>query len=110
MSDILSRVKKVHFVGIGGSGMCPIAEILIHRGYEVSGSDNAESDTLQRIKSYGIPVYMGQRAENVQGKELVVYSAAIKPNNPELVAAKELGIPCIERSVKIGRASCRERV
>jgi UDP-N-acetylmuramate--alanine ligase len=107
MSDILSRVKKVHFVGIGGSGMCPIAEILIHRGYEVSGSDNAESDTLQRIKSYGIPVNMGQRAENVQGKELVVYSAAIKPNNPELVAAKELGIPCIERSVMLGMVTSR---
>ncbi len=107
MNDILSRVKKVHFVGIGGSGMCPIAEILIHRGFEVSGSDNAESDTLQRIKSYGIPVYMGQRAENVQGKELVVYSAAIKADNPELVAAKELNIPCVERSVMLGMVTSR---
>lgn len=107
MNDILSRVKKIHFVGIGGSGMCPIAEILIHRGYEVSGSDNAESDTLQRIKSYGIPVYMGQRAENVQGKELVVYSAAIKSDNPELVAAKELGIPCVERCIMLGMITSR---
>ncbi|MCH3972499.1 MAG: UDP-N-acetylmuramate--L-alanine ligase [Oscillospiraceae bacterium] len=107
MNDILSKVKKVHFVGIGGSGMCPLAEILIHRGYAVSGSDNAESDTLQRIKSYGIPVYMGQKAENVAGKELVVYSAAIKLDNPELVAAKEQNIPCIERSVLLGLVTSR---
>ncbi|WOC31179.1 MULTISPECIES: UDP-N-acetylmuramate--L-alanine ligase [Caproicibacterium] len=107
MNDILSRVKKIHFVGIGGSGMCPIAEILIHRGYEVSGSDNAESDTLQRMRSYGIPIFMGQCAENVQGRELVVYSAAIKADNPELVAAKELGIPCVERSVMLGMVTSR---
>ncbi|HCA71359.1 MAG TPA: UDP-N-acetylmuramate--L-alanine ligase [Ruminococcaceae bacterium] len=107
MNDVLSRVKKVHFVGIGGSGMCPIAEILIHHGYEVSGSDNAESDTLQRIQSYGIPVYMGQCAKNVEGKELVVYSAAIKSDNPELVAAKKAGIPCIERSVMLGMVTSR---
>jgi len=105
--DILSQVKKVHFVGIGGSGMCPLAEILIHRGYEVSGSDNAESDTLQHIRSYGIPVYMGQKAENVQGKELVVYSAAIKSDNPELAAARKLNIPCIERSVLLGMVTSR---
>lgn len=102
MDDILSRVKKIHFIGIGGSGMCPIAEILIHRGYEISGSDNSESDTLARVRTYGIPVYMGQKAENLHDAELVVYSAAIKEDNPERVAARERKIPEIERSVMLG--------
>lgn len=106
-SDLLSHVKKVHFVGIGGSGMCPIAEILIHRGYEVSGSDTAESDTLARIRGYGIPVFMGQRAENIKDTELVVYTAAVKQDNPELVAAREKGIPTIERSVMLGLVTRR---
>ncbi|HAH77985.1 MAG TPA: UDP-N-acetylmuramate--L-alanine ligase, partial [Ruminococcaceae bacterium] len=87
-SDILSKVKRIHFVGIGGSGMCPIAEILLHKGYRLTGSDTSESDTLARIRSYGIPVFMGQRAENVEGAELVVYTAAVKQDNPELVAAR----------------------
>lgn len=102
MDDILSRVKKIHFIGIGGSGMCPIAEILIHRGYQISGSDNSESDTLARVRTYGIPVYMGQKAENLHDAELVVYSAAIKEDNPERVAARERKIPEIERSVMLG--------
>ena len=101
-NDILSQVKKIHFIGIGGSGMCPIAEILLHKGYELTGSDNAESDTLARIRSYGIPVFMGQRAENINDTELVVYSAAIKDDNPELFAARQKGIPCVERSVMLG--------
>lgn len=101
-NDILSRVKRIHFVGIGGSGMCPIAEILFHKGYELTGSDTNESDTLVRIRSYGIPVSMGQKAENVKGAELVVYTAAVKQDNPELVAARESGIPTVERSVMLG--------
>lgn len=101
-NDILSKVKRIHFVGIGGSGMCPIAEILFHKGYELTGSDTNESDTLARIRSYGIPVSMGQKAENVKGAELVVYTAAVKQDNPELVAARESGIPIVERSVMLG--------
>lgn len=101
-NDILSKVKRIHFVGIGGSGMCPIAEILFHKGYELTGSDTNESDTLARIRSYGIPVSMGQKAENVKGAELVVYTAAVKQDNPELVAARESGIPTVERSVMLG--------
>lgn len=105
--DILSTAKKIHFIGIGGSGMCPIAEILFHKGYELTGSDTNESDTLARIRSYGIPVSMGQKAENVDGAELVVYSAAIKPDNPELVAARQKGIPAVERSVMLGMVTRR---
>ncbi|MVB11933.1 UDP-N-acetylmuramate--L-alanine ligase [Caprobacter fermentans] len=105
--DTLSKVKKIHFVGIGGSGMCPIAEILFHQGYQLTGSDISESDTLERVRSYGIPVFMGQKAENIDGAELVVYTAAVKPDNPELVAAREKNIPTVERSVMLGMVARR---
>ena len=68
--------------------MCPLAEILHKEGYELSGSDNNETDTLARVRSLGIPVTLGQKAENIAGAELIVYTAAILPDNPELVAAK----------------------
>lgn len=100
--NILDKVKKIHFVGIGGSGMCPLAEILYSEGFIITGSDCNESDTLDRIKNMGIKVFEGHFAENVKDTELVVYTAAVKSDNPELVAAKELGIPCLERSVMLG--------
>ena len=87
--------------------MCPIAEILHHEGYRLTGSDVNESDTLARIRSYGIPVAMGHRAENIGDAEAVVYSAAIMKDNPELTAARERGIPLIERSVMLGMVSRR---
>lgn len=99
---ILDGIKRIHFIGIGGSGMCPLAEILMSDGFEISGSDMNEGETLDKIKGYGIPVYMGHRAENIDGAQLVVYSAAVKENNPERAAAEERGIPCIERSVMLG--------
>ncbi|MGX8702593.1 UDP-N-acetylmuramate--L-alanine ligase [Caproiciproducens sp.] len=105
--DTLSKVKKIHFVGIGGSGMCPIAEILYHRGYELTGSDTSESDTLARIRSYGIPVSMGHRPENIGDAEMLVYTAAVKADNPELAAAREKGIPVVERSVMLGMVTRR---
>ena len=100
--SLLDNIKRIHFIGIGGSGMCPIAEILRSEGFEISGSDMNEGETLDKIKSYGIPVFMGHFAENIEGAELVVYSAAVKEDNPERMAAKEQGIPCIERSVMLG--------
>lgn len=102
LDTLLRSVKRVHFIGIGGSGMCPLAEILHSEGYALSGSDNNESDTLARIRSMGIPVHMGQRAENIEGAELIVYTAALLPDNPELVAAKASGIPTVERSKLFG--------
>ncbi len=99
---ILENIKRIHFMGIGGSGMCPLAEILHSEGFELSGSDTNEGDTLDRIKALGIPVHMGHRLENIEGAELVVYTAAVKQDNPELMAAKERGIPCLERSVMLG--------
>ena len=85
---IISNVKRIHMIGIGGSGMCPLAEILHSKGYILTGSDNNESDPLKRIKNMGIKVFMGHNAENVKGAELLVYSAAISQDNPEIVAAK----------------------
>ncbi len=99
---IITAVKKVHMIGIGGSGMCPLAEILHGKGYIITGSDNNEGDTLNRCKALGIKVYMGHRAENVVGAELVVYSAAISEDNPEIVYAKKNGIPTMERSHLLG--------
>ena len=99
---LLNEIKRIHFIGIGGSGMCPIAEILMSEGFEISGSDMNEGETLDKMKGYGIPVYMGHAAENIKGAELVVYSAAVKETNPERMAAVEQGIPCIERSVMLG--------
>ena len=85
----------------------PLAEILHHKGYQLTGSDTSESDTLQRIRSYGIPVSMGHRAENIGDAELVVYTAAVKQDNPELVAAREKGVPTVERSVMLGMVTRR---
>ncbi len=99
---LLNEIKRIHFIGIGGSGMCPIAEILMSEGFEISGSDMNEGETLDKMKSYGIPVYTGHAVENIKGAELVVYSAAVKETNPERKAAVEQGIPCIERSVMLG--------
>lgn len=99
---LLKNIKRIHFIGIGGSGMCPLAEILHKEGYILSGSDNNETDTLARIRSMGIPVTLGQKAENIKGAEMIVYTAALLPDNPELVAAKTSGIPTFERSKLLG--------
>lgn len=82
--------------------MCPMAEILHKKGYIVTGSDNYESDTLERIKKLGIQVVNKHAAENVRDAELVVYSAAIKEQNPERIEAKRIGVPQVERSVMLG--------
>ncbi len=102
VDELLEEVKRVHFIGIGGSGMCPLAEILFSKGYAISGSDNNESDNLKKLRAMGIPVYMGQRAENLEGAELVIYTAALLPDNPELVASREAGLPTFERSKLFG--------
>ncbi len=104
---IIEQVKRIHMIGIGGSGMCPLAEILHSKGYILSGSDNNESDPLKRVRALGATVYMGHAAENIKGAELVVYSAAISKENPELVEANRLGIPTMERSHLLGALTRR---
>lgn len=108
MTDIdklLSEVSSVHFIGIGGSGMCPLAEILHSKGYKITGSDNNEGDTLNRIRDLGIPVVLGQKAENIRGAEMIVYTAALLEDNPELLAAKASGIPTFPRAKLFGAIS-----
>lgn len=104
LSDSVNIGKNdaIHFVGIGGAGMCALAEILHHRGCRLTGSDNNESDTLARIRRLGIPVTMGHRAENVEGAALVVHTAAVHDDNAELVAARAKGIPVIDRAQLLG--------
>ena len=102
IDKLLETVKRIHFIGIGGAGMCPLAEILHSKGYQLSGSDNNETDTLQRIRNLGIPVVLGQKAENIGDAEMVVFTAALLPDNPELVAAREMGVPTFERSKLFG--------
>lgn len=105
IDTLLKKVRRIHFIGIGGSGMCPLAEILHSEGYQLSGSDNNPGDTLERIKALGIPVFMGQRAENIGDAEMVVYTAALLPDNPELVAARTSGVPTFERAELFGAIS-----
>ena len=98
----LDNIKRIHLIGIGGCSMNGLAQILRARGYEVGGSDKANSPFTERLAELGIPFTIGQKAENVEGSDLVIYSAAIKPDNPERVRARELGIPEMERSVALG--------
>ena len=107
-NDILQSAKRLHFIGIGGSGMSPLVEILHTLGYTITGSDNNESDNLNRIRKLErVTVFMGHRAENIQGAEAVVYTSAIAKSNPELMAAAEAGIPLVERAVLLGAISKR---
>lgn len=100
--EILNGKKHIHFIGIGGSGMYPLAQILHARGFYLTGSDNNETETLQAVRDMGIPVFLGQRAENIQGADLIVHTAAIMADNPELIAAKASGVPVLERSELLG--------
>ncbi len=102
MRDFLTGKKHVHFIGIGGSGMYPLAQILHSKGYYITGSDNNETMTLDAVRKMGIKVYMGQRAENISGADLIVYSAAIMSSNPELKAARESGAETVERAQLLG--------
>ncbi len=107
MEDFLTGKKHVHFIGIGGSGMYPLAQILHGQGFYLTGSDNNETETLQLVRNMGIPVFLGQRAENIEGADLIVHTAAIMADNPELIAAKASGVPVIERSVLLGLITSR---
>lgn len=100
--NILNGKKHIHFIGIGGSGMYPLAQILHGLGYCLTGSDNNETETLDAVRALGIPVYSGQRAENIEGADLIVHTAAIMSDNPELIAAKASGAPVLERSELLG--------
>ena len=96
---MFSLVKKIHFVGIGGSGMNGIAEVLHNLGYKISGSDAKDSSILERFRSFGIEIYIGHEAKNISDDvEVVVISSAISGENPEVIFAKSRKIPVIPRA------------
>ena len=94
----LEGIRKIHFVGIGGAGMSPLAKVLVELGYEVSGSDRADSEIIQKLRELGAVIYMGQDGEHVRGVDAIVVSTAIPYDNPEVLAAGQLGIPKLHRS------------
>ena len=98
----LKKYKKVHMVGIGGVSMSGIAEILVNFGFQVTGSNNVETETTKKLEKAGIKVSIGHNEKNIIDQDVVVYSAAIKQDNPELVAAKSKNIPIIERADFLG--------
>lgn len=105
IDSLLKTAKHIHMIGIGGSGMCPLAEILHTQGYMLTGSDNNESTILNRIRGMGIKVTMGHKPESVDGADMVIHTAAVNDSNPEVAAAKQKGIPTFERSVLLGAVS-----
>jgi UDP-N-acetylmuramate--alanine ligase len=94
-------VKRIHFVGVGGAGMSGIAEILHNLGYDVSGSDQADSPTARRLAGLGIRVSVGHDAAHVAGAQAVVTSTAVKGDNPEVVAARNARVPVVPRAVML---------
>src|ERR1700732_2164028 len=95
---MFAKIQQIHFVGIGGIGMSGIAEVLLNLGYRVSGSDLKNSSATQRLAGLGAAVFEGHRAENISGAEVVVTSSAIAEENPEVVEARRLHIPVIQRA------------
>ena len=95
------KVKRIHFVGIGGAGMSGIAEVLINLGFEVSGSDKAESAVTRRLAALGARVYQGHGASQVQGADVIVTSTAVQADNPEVVAARAAQIPVVARAMML---------
>src|SRR5579885_3611732 len=95
---MLGKIRKIHFVGIGGIGMSGIAELLLNLGFTVSGSDLKPTPVTERLARLGAKVYIGHEAAHVQGAQVVVVSSAIPPRNPEIVEAERLQIPVIPRA------------
>ena len=102
ISSIPLNVGTIHFVGIGGIGMSGIAEVLLNLGYPVTGSDLRETDVTRRLTGLGAGVSIGHRAENVARADVVVISSAVRPDNPEIAAARARNIPVIPRAEMLG--------
>lgn len=95
---MMRQFKHIHFVGIGGAGMGGIAEVLLHEGYKISGSDLQQNGMTKHLTKLGVKIFYGQKAENVQGADVVVRSTAVTDQNPELLAAREARIPIVPRA------------
>jgi UDP-N-acetylmuramate--alanine ligase len=97
-------LERYHFIGIGGSGMSGLARLLLAEGVSVSGSDLKESETTRALEAEGARIFIGHRAENVEGATHVVYTAAVQEDNPEVVEARRRGLPTVIRAEMLGRA------
>src|SRR5690242_20855946 len=95
---MFAKIQRIHFVGMGGIGMSGIAEIMLNLGYRISGSDLKSSAVTERLKSLGATVFEGHAPQNVTGADVVVTSSAIQPSNPEVVEARNLHVPVIQRA------------
>ncbi|WP_287957450.1 UDP-N-acetylmuramate--L-alanine ligase [Snodgrassella sp.] len=99
--NMKDRIRHIHFVGIGGTGMCGIAEVLHNEGYQISGSDLADNAATRHLQAIGVRICSGHRAENVTGADVVVTSTAVKKDNPEVMAALAQKIPVIPRAMML---------
>ena len=94
-------IRHIHFVGLGGAGMCGIAEVLFNLGYEISGSDLSDSATLRRLAGLGIRTHVGHAAVHIDGADAVVTSTAVQADNPEVLAARDKKIPVVPRALML---------
>src|SRR5436190_1445216 len=97
LSPMFNKIQKIHMVGIGGSGMSGIAEVLLKRNYEVSGSDLQESEATHRLQDLGARIHIGHAASEMHEPHVVVISSAVSAENPEVIEAHRLKIPVIPR-------------
>lgn len=94
-------VKHLHFIGIGGAGMSGIAEVMLNLGYIISGSDLAQTPVTERLQTLGARIFVGHDKKHIRGADVVVVSSAVKADNPEVVAAREIGVPVVPRAVML---------
>ena len=94
----MRRIKVIHFIGIGGAGMCGIAEVLLNQGYQVSGSDIQQTQNTKRLSELGATVFIGHSNDNIKNANVVVISAAINKDNSELLAAMRAQLPIVPRA------------
>lgn len=98
----MRRIKKIHFIGIGGAGMSGIAEVLLNQGYAISGSDINQSAVTNRLQAKGAQIFIGHSASNIKGVDVVVNSTAVDESNPEIICARERRIPVVRRAEMLG--------
>jgi UDP-N-acetylmuramate--alanine ligase len=98
----MRRIKRIHFIGIGGAGMSGIAEVLLNQGYSISGSDLASSVVTRRLQAKGAQIFIGQSKANISGVDVVVNSSAVSEENPEMIGAREQRIPIVRRAEMLG--------
>ena len=96
------KYKNIHFIGIGGISMSGIAKLLLKKGYNISGSDRNTSKEIQILEQNGAKIFIGQKKENIENPDLIVYTDAILPDNEELIKAKSIGVPCVTRGQFLG--------